>query len=68
MADNGIGIDPERAERVFEMFAREHRHLQYAGTGMGLAISRRIVERHGGRVWVEPNPDGGSVFRFTLPA
>jgi signal transduction histidine kinase len=68
VADNGIGIDPARAERVFEMFAREHRHLQYAGTGMGLAISRRIVERHGGRLWVEPNPDGGSVFRLTLPA
>jgi signal transduction histidine kinase len=67
VADNGIGIDPRNAERVFEMFARVHGGAEYRGTGLGLAICRRIVERHGGRVWVEPNPGGGSVFRLTLP-
>src|SRR5919198_615155 len=67
VADNGIGIDPRNAERVFEMFARVHGGADYRGTGLGLAISRRIVERHGGRLWVEPNPGGGSVFRLTLP-
>jgi signal transduction histidine kinase len=67
VADNGIGIDPDQAERVFEMFARLHGRARYGGTGLGLAISRRIVERHGGRLWFEPNPSGGSVFRLTLP-
>jgi signal transduction histidine kinase len=67
VADNGIGIDPRNAERVFEMFARVHGGAEYRGTGLGLAICRRIVERHGGRLWVEPNPGGGSVFRLTLP-
>jgi chemotaxis family two-component system sensor kinase Cph1 len=67
VADNGIGIDPRNAERVFEMFARVHGGAEYRGTGLGLAISRRIVERHGGRLWVEANPGGGSVFRLTLP-
>jgi signal transduction histidine kinase len=67
VADNGIGIDPRNAERVFEMFARVHGGAEYRGTGLGLAISRRIVERHGGRLWVEDNPGGGSVFRMTLP-
>jgi signal transduction histidine kinase len=67
VADNGIGIDPRNAERVFEMFARVHGGADYRGTGLGLAICRRIVERHGGRLWVEANPGGGSVFRLTLP-
>jgi signal transduction histidine kinase len=67
VTDNGIGIDPRNAERVFEMFARVHGGPEYRGTGLGLAISRRIVERHGGRLWVEANPGGGSVFRLTLP-
>jgi signal transduction histidine kinase len=67
VADNGIGIDPRNAERVFEMFARVHGGAEYRGTGLGLAICRRIVERHGGRLWVEANPSGGSVFRLTLP-
>jgi signal transduction histidine kinase len=67
VADNGIGIDPRNAERVFEMFARVHGGAEYRGTGLGLAICRRIVERHGGRLWVEANPGGGSVFRLTLP-
>jgi signal transduction histidine kinase len=67
VADNGIGIEPRNAERVFEMFARIHGGADYRGTGLGLAICRRIVERHGGRLWVEANPGGGSVFRLTLP-
>jgi signal transduction histidine kinase len=68
VADNGIGIDPGQAERVFEMFARvPEQSTQYRGSGLGLAFSRRIVERHGGRLWVEPNAGGGSVFRLTLP-
>jgi light-regulated signal transduction histidine kinase (bacteriophytochrome) len=67
VADNGIGIGPEDAEHVFEMFARVRVTEAYEGTGLGLAICRRTIERHGGRLWVEPNPGGGSVFRFTLP-
>jgi PAS domain S-box-containing protein len=67
VADNGIGIDPAQAERVFRMFQRLHAEGRYAGTGIGLAICKRIVERHGGRIWCEPRAQGGTVFRFTLP-
>lgn len=66
--DEGIGIDPEFAERVFNVFERLHPPGAYPGTGMGLAICKRIVERWGGRIWTEPNEGAGSVFYFTLPA
>jgi PAS domain S-box-containing protein len=67
VADNGIGVDPSQAERIFEIFERLQPPDRYDGTGTGLAICERIVERHGGRIWVEPRPGGGSVFSFTLP-
>lgn len=65
VADNGLGIDPEHAERVFAMFQRLHGR-DTPGTGIGLAVVRRIVERHGGRIWVSPAPGGGSIFSFTV--
>jgi light-regulated signal transduction histidine kinase (bacteriophytochrome) len=64
--DNGIGFDPKYADKVFEIFKRLNKRDQYAGSGMGLAICKNIVERHGGKIWAEPIPDEGCTFYFTI--
>jgi signal transduction histidine kinase len=68
VADNGIGMDPAEAEAIFQPFHRLHGEQAYPGTGIGLAVCERIIQRHGGRIWAESSPGAGSTFHFTLPA
>ena len=68
VTDDGIGIDPDDRERVFEVFQSLHAQDEHSGTGIGLALCKRIVERHGGDIWVESEPREGTTFSFTLPA
>jgi light-regulated signal transduction histidine kinase (bacteriophytochrome) len=68
VTDNGIGIPAENREDIFVIFRRLHTRTEYAGNGIGLSICRKIIERHGGRIWIEPKAEHGCLFKFTLPA
>jgi len=67
VSDNGIGMEEQYSDKIFEVFKRLHSIGEYRGAGIGLAIIKRIVDRHGGRVWVESELGRGSTFSFTIP-
>jgi light-regulated signal transduction histidine kinase (bacteriophytochrome) len=64
--DNGVGLDLEKADRVFDTFRRMHSHADFEGTGIGLALVRRAIERHQGKIWIQSKPDQGATFYFAL--